>query len=234
MIEIRQRPPSAVSPIRQRWLGHRLTDATDFGPRERLRSAEFGCRLCAVSDRGVSPEATDFPAGIEWAPGKVLRVAPRDPKPYGHYDVLVGDDKVGALVLGGTAELARMMCTEGSWCLEKRRSLGWELIIESSDGQHVGWYSGRKWLPGGTISLTDGTRGDLRRSFGRRWKLQKTDSNERFLEIRRSGAPSAQTVVVTIRSLPRGPTEGRLLVLTSCAVLMLDRMMGFGAISSAQ
>ena len=224
-----------VAPERKRWLDHRLTDATERGPRESPRSAEFGCTLCAVSDWGVSAEATDFAAGIEWAPGKVLRVAPRDPKPYGcYYDVLVGDDKVGALVLGGTAELARMMCAEGSWCLQKRRSLGWELIVESSDGQHVGWYSGRKWLPGGTVSLTDGTRADLRRSFVRRWKLRESDSNEQLLEIRRSGAPSAQTVVVTIRSLPQGPTEGRLLVLTSCAVLMLDRMMGFGAISSAQ
>ena len=69
-----------------------------------------------------------------------------------------------------------MACAGGSWCLTKRRRLGWELVIESNNGEHVGGYSGRRWLPGGTIFLTDGTQVDLRRSLIRRWKLQSTDT----------------------------------------------------------
>ena len=84
-----------------------------------------------------------------------------------------------------------MACAEGSWCLTKRRRLGWELVIESNDGERVGEYSGRRWLPGGTISLTDGTEVDLRRSLNRRWKLQPTDTKQRFADIRISSlAPS--------------------------------------------
>ena len=56
----------------------------------------------------------------------------------------------------------------------KRRRFGWKLLIESYEGQYVGSYSGRKWLPGGRIGFVDGTRVDLPRSFNRRWKLQAT------------------------------------------------------------
>jgi hypothetical protein len=61
----------------------------------------------------------------------------------------------------------------------------------------VGWYSGRKFLPGGMIAFIDGTQVDLRRSFNRRWKLEAT-RNEQFLDMRTGGIPSAQTVVVTV------------------------------------
>jgi hypothetical protein len=46
-------------------------------------------------------------------------------KPYGHYDVLSGDDEVGALILGGSHALAQMICTDGAWLLTTS-SFGWE------------------------------------------------------------------------------------------------------------
>jgi hypothetical protein len=119
--------------------------------------------------------SSGFAGSLDVAPGKQLTVAPRDPKPYGHYDVLAGHDRVGALVLGGSDALARMICADGDWCLQKRRRLGWELLIESREGQHLGWYSGRKWLRGGTISLIDAAHFDLRRSLNRRWTLRAID-----------------------------------------------------------
>ena len=177
---------------------------------------------------------SSFSGHLSVEPGRQLTVAPQDPKPYGHYDVLADDARVGALVLGGPDALARMICADGDWRLQKRRRLGWELLIESREGQQVGWYSGRKWLSGGTISLTDNAQFDLRRSPSRRWKLRATGRREAFLDIRTSGAPSSQRVVVAVRLRPGRPEESRLVFLTACAVLMLDRMTGFVTISSAQ
>ena len=174
-----------------------------------------------------------FSGSLDVAPGRQLTVAGLDPKPYGYYDVLAGDDRVGALVFGGTGAVARMTCADGDWRLQKRRRFGWELLIESGEGQRCGWYSGRKWLSGGTLSLTDGAQFDLRRSLNRRWKLRPVDGGDPFLEIRTSGIPSAQRVAVAILSRPGGPNESRLVVLTACAIVMLDRMMGFLTIGSS-
>ena len=175
-----------------------------------------------------------FTGKIDVSPGKELTVCPTDPKPYGHYDVLSGDERVGALVLGGMEGLARMTCADGDWWLRKRRRLGWDLFIASCDGEHSGWYTGRKWLPGGTISLVDGTQFELRPSLNRRWKLSASDGGERVLQLRTSGAPAAQKVVVVVRLRPAGTADGSLLLLTACAVVMLDRMAGFLMLSSAQ
>ena len=175
-----------------------------------------------------------FTGKIDVAPGEELAVVPTDPKPFGHYDVLSGDERVGALVLGGREGLARMTCADGDWWLRKRRRLGWDLFIASCDGEHLGWYSGRKWLPGGTISLVDDTRFELRPSLNRRWKLSASDSGERVMQLRTSGGPAAKRVVVAVRMRPAGTADGSLLLLTSCAVVMLDCMAGFFTISSAQ
>lgn len=175
-----------------------------------------------------------FTGKIDVAPGNELTVLPTGPKPCGHYDVLSGDERVGALVLGGRGALARMTCADGDWWLHKRRRLGWDLFIGSRDGEPLGWYSGRKWLPGGTISLVDGTQFELRRSLNRRWRLSASDGGERVLQLRTLGASAAQKVVVVVRLRPAGTADGSLLLLTSCAVVMLDRMMGFFTIGSAQ
>ena len=155
--------------------------------------------------------------------GKKLRVATRDPKPYGHFDVLTADTRIGSLTIGGTEEVARIASAEGGWCLKKRLRLGWELVIESSDGRHVGWYSGRRWLPGGTISLTDGAQVEIRRSLSGRWRLQTVETRDEFVELRRSLVPASLTTIFRIRSLPAGITDVPLLVLTACAVLTLQR-----------
>ena len=178
--------------------------------------------------RGPVDEWPEFAAGMEMSPGAELRVAPRnlrDPRPYCHYDLLSGHDRVAALIMGGADALASVICADGAWRLQARRRFGWELIVESYDGQHVGWYSGRHWLPGGIVILIDGTRVDLRRTLRLRWKLQATDDKQRLVDIRTSGTPGAQIVAVTVRSALADPAQGSLLVLTACAVLMLQRLV---------
>lgn len=200
----------------------------------------------AEEKRTQQDRSTDFPVSMEAAVGEKLRVFPTDPKlsaqawrklglswaqwmamgrsasvVHHGYDVLAPGGRAGSLSLGGRAELARMACAEGAWCLKKRRRLGWELIIESADGRHVGWYSGRRWLPGGTIYLTDGTQVDLRRLLNGRWKLQTTGARQRLVDIRTSHRP---LMTLTIRSLAATITEVHLVILTACGVLMLERM----------
>jgi len=174
-------------------------------------------------ERARPDRSTDFPVSMEAAVGERLRVAPIDPKrsAWVGYDVLASGGRAGWLGPGGRAELARMECAEGAWCLKKRRRLGWELLIESADGRHVGWYSGRRGLPGGTISLTDGTQVDLRRLLSGGWKLQTTDARERLADMRRS---HRLLMSLTIRSLPAEMPEAHLVILTACAVVMLERM----------
>lgn len=123
--------------------------------------------------------------------------------------------------LYGPGELASMACREGTWSLNKRRKYGWELLIESGDGRHVGWYSGRRWLLGGTIIFADGVRVDLRRSRKLGWKLQVRDTREVIAEFSHYRSASA-SASVTIRSLPTEIySDTPVVVLTACAVLML-------------
>jgi hypothetical protein len=154
-----------------------------------------------------------------------LRVLPRDRKPPTEFDVLMAAGRAGSISLGGRTELARMACAEGAWYLKKRHRLGWELVIESSDGRHAGWYSGRRWLAGGTIYLIDGTQADLRRSLHRRWRLQAPDTGQRVADIRTSGMSTEPKMALTMRVHPAGITDVHLVVLTSCAVLMLERTL---------
>ncbi len=139
------------------------------------------------------------------------------------YDIVAASGRVGSLDFGGQAELAWMASAEGAWGLKKRQPLGWELIIESADGGHIGWYSGRHWLPGGTISLVDGAQVEMRRSLKGRWKLQTTDNRQALVEIWRDRA--ARQMALTIRSFPVGITQASVVILTACAVLMLESMM---------
>lgn len=135
------------------------------------------------------------------------------------YDVLGGGGRVGLLDFGGQPELARMACVDGAWRLENRRQFGWEFLIESSDGQHVGSYSGRRWLPGGTIFLADGAQVALQPSLTGRWKLRTRSDRQSFVEIRKSdNGPMA----LTIRSFPAEITKASVVILTACAVLLLE------------
>jgi hypothetical protein len=95
-------------------------------------------------------------------------------------------------------ELAHIACRDGDWSLKQRRRYGWELVIESSEGQQVGWYSGRHWLSGGTIGLASGGRVDLRRSFNGPWNLCVSETRERFARLSHDGL----NLSLAIRSLP--------------------------------
>jgi Protein of unknown function (DUF2510) len=206
------------------WDGKKWTDVVREPPGKRLSGSGHATGGPELVDQTHGPQDW-FPVSIKAVVGKKLRVVPRDPKPYGHFDVLTADTRIGSLTIGGTEEVARMASAEGAWCLKKRNRLGWELVIESPDGRHVGWYSGRRWLPGGTISLTDGTQVELRRSISGRWRLQTVQTKDAFVRFRRSLAPASLTTIFRIRSLPAGITDVPLLVLTACAVLTLQRTL---------
>jgi hypothetical protein len=139
-----------------------------------------------------------------------------------NYDVLASAGRVASLDFSGRSELARMACAEGAWYLQKRRARGWELSIESVDARHVGCYSGRPWPPGGRIVLTDGVQVELRRSLNRRWTLRTMDERQPFAEIWTDRNTGQMTLTVPL--LPAGITQTSVVILTACAVLMLQWM----------
>jgi hypothetical protein len=70
--------------------------------------------------RAQQDRSTDFPVSMEAAVGEGLRVSLTDPKLSARahgYDVLAPGGRAGWLSFGGWAELARMECAEGAWCL---------------------------------------------------------------------------------------------------------------------
>jgi hypothetical protein len=67
----------------------------------------------------------------------------------------------------------------------------------------------------------DGKRVHLRRFLLRQWRLQASETGLRFVDIRISGASSAPTM----RELPAPTAEPHVVVLTACAVLMLERTL---------
>jgi hypothetical protein len=138
------------------------------------------------------------------------------------YELRAGDGILGSLIFGETA-LARLACAEGVWSLQKRCRLGWELVITSASGENSGWYSGRHWLPGGTIVLATGSRVKLSRAPSLHWKL-RAGGGEVIAAIRtHGGLRKGIDTSLTIRSIPDTLGELSLLVLTACAVLTLER-----------
>jgi hypothetical protein len=178
-------------------------------------------------------EIADVTTSMALAHGDGLKLVPKGPKRSGHFELVKRDDRVGMLVVPGDRGIVRMICAEGGFDLTKARRLGWELLIESVDGQQVGSFSGRRWLPGGTISLTDGTQVDLRRSPRGRWNLKATDSGQRLVDFR-TGVLAAPRIAISVHSPPGGLGRGGLVVLTACAVLTLDYRLRFLVLSSAQ
>ncbi len=143
-------------------------------------------------------------------------------------DVVAVGGRIGSVTLGGSGVLARMASASGEWALRRRRRWGWHLLIEGQDYQHVGWYEGRPWLAGGTISLIDGTQADLRRAWTlsplASWKLQATDMSERYADLRCPMSWSEQGLTFTISSLPH-TVLADLVVLTACAVVRLEQLV---------
>ena len=122
----------------------------------------------------------------------------------------------------GVHELARIECAEGAWRVLKRRPWGWELTIEHTDGRPAGWYSGRRWRAGGTISLTTGAQLNLRRPLPGVWKLWTADARELVADMRGYGPGSTRLM---IRSLSIGITDAHVTILTACAVMLLERTL---------
>ncbi len=87
-------------------------------------------------------------------------------------------------------------------------------------GEAVGWYAGRHWLPGGTISVADGAQVLRRRAVNGRWKLRTTNDGQPFAEMWRDR--SAAEMALTIRVLPPDVSHASVVILTACAVLMLE------------
>ena len=176
--------------------------------------------------------AVSFPGSLGTAVGDVVRAVPSKTKQprtaawwvrrsSDTYDVLAVRGRAGA-ISGISGGAPRMASAEGTWSLEKRRRLGWEYVLVDSDGQHAGWYAGRRWLPGGTISLIGGTQADLRRSLRPAWKLQTTGTKERCVDISKARGRSGCALTLTIRAFPRPALDIHLLILTACAVILLE------------
>ena len=121
-----------------------------------------------------------------------------------------------------SAQPARIECANGAGCVRKRVRRGWELVIESSDGRHVGSYSGRRRRPGGTVPLTNGTQLAVRPRLPGAWKLEPIDTQAQIADMR---GHSSLATALTIRSLPIGVAEAHVAILTACAVTMLARML---------
>jgi hypothetical protein len=195
----------------------------DVGTAARDVAAVFPARMeMTVGDRLEIVPADAAPSRSELGLTGVRRLAPFPTSAHHSYEVLAPSGRVAALGLGGQAGLAWMACSDGSWRLNKRRPLGWELVIESWDGQPVGSYSGRRWVPGGTISLIAGTHIDLRRVLGGHWKLRITDAQDRFVDIRTSKSRQGLTMVLTVGSEPPSTSQAIVATLTACAVVLLE------------
>jgi hypothetical protein len=177
-------------------------------------------------------KAVSFPGSLGTAVGDVVRAVPvnaKQPRTAAWwvrgacdvYDVLAVGGKAG-VIDGISSGAPRMASAEGTWRLEKRRRFGWEYVLVDSDGQDAGWYAGRRWLPGGRISLNDGTQADLRRSFRPPWKLQTTATHERCVDISKARGRTGSTLTLTIRALPRPAVDLHVLMLTACAVILLE------------
>jgi hypothetical protein len=164
-------------------------------------------------------QSADFQVQMNAVVGQQLKLASRSR----FYELCSDDGQPVALfdLSGISGDLVRLACAEGSWRLNKRRKYGWELVIESCDGQHAGWYSGHGLLPGGTIFLANDAQIDLRRTLRGR-KLELRETGERILDIRGNRPPRT----VTIHSMPAAIySQAVVAVLTTCAVLLLEDMI---------
>lgn len=159
------------------------------------------------------------PARVETRAGERLSVVPNERQPCTCRDVLTARGRVGSIRLLG-ARLVRVSCADGVWFLKRAHRSSRAFTIESAEHRQLGSYSPGRWLPGGTFSLLDGTELELRRGLSG-WSLRRPGSRQRLASIHQSGVGSAQKLTVT-GPAPRGETaQLNLLVLASCAVLML-------------
>jgi hypothetical protein len=120
--------------------------------------------------------------------------------------------------------MARLVCADGAWFLKKSGRDARVFTIESVDHARAGRYLRRRWSPGGTIRLTEGTEVELRRSLPGRWKVQSADGSKCLAEVHRSVIRSTQPqeLKLTIHSLPVGVEHAGMIILAACALLILS------------
>jgi hypothetical protein len=83
-------------------------------------------------------------------------------------------------------------------------------------------YSGRRWLPGGSVFLEDGPEVAVRRSVGRCWRLEVVGPRHRVAEFCDPGHPTA---ALTARLLSAEVPNAPLVLMTAWAVVMLERRL---------
>lgn len=168
----------------------------------------------------------DFQVDTKQVVGEKLRlVERRNANSEVSFDVMAAEGLIAWLDFGRQSELMRIACADGLWRLTKRVPLGWELTIESWEGDVVGWYSGRHWRAGGTMSFIDNAQVDLRRSLLGVWKGRTVDSRDPFVTLRSSRVPGSLGAALRIHALPLGASRTALVALTACAVLTLEKLL---------
>jgi Protein of unknown function (DUF2510) len=185
-------------------------------PTER-RPLEADAEEDAPADGSNGHRDGHFPASIGAVGEQQLRLVSSPRKPGTHRQLLTSRGRAGSIsVYGG--QLARLSCAHGAWFLKRSARDAQALTIESADRRQAGSYLRRRWRPGGTIKLVDGTEVELRRSRPGRWKVESAEDRECLAEVRRS---RHHELKVTVHALPADPTNASMILLASCALLML-------------
>ncbi len=135
------------------------------------------------------------------------------------YELVHGSAKHVALFqIGWPGALARMECSLGEWRMLKRRRLGWELIVENSNGHVVGWYSGRHWRAGGTIFLRSGPQLVLLNSILHGWTLQTVEREDPIMQMHGHATERRVELMPSANHLD----DSHIAVLTTCAIPMVE------------
>jgi hypothetical protein len=224
------------------WDGRGWTDQVRSGSASTERPAAQTVRIAGASAAAAVinpgsrlPESQSAFLAVDAASGQMARLLPVSSSTpalrrlasgsHREYELLATAGPVALFNIGTRHELARVECADGEWRMLKRRRVGYELLIESSDGTGLGSYAGWQWLGGGTFSLAEGTEFELRRAMNRNWRLRGAHP-ELLVDYRVSGARREQRLAVTIRALEEASTASSVAVLAACAVLIAELTLG--------
>jgi len=85
------------------------------------------------------------------------------------FELRFGDDLVGTMKLPKMlSSSAVFQCEEGSWTIERLGFLSSKTVVRNAaSGAEIATYVGRAWKGGGTLTLLDGRKLDLRTNM---WK----------------------------------------------------------------
>lgn len=207
------------SGLHQRWWdGSKWTKHVRHTPPDDAPTAVRSAAPSRLAERTVA-----FGLALDDLLGEGLRLQLASDRCAADYELVSALQKrVATLSHGRTGELMRMECSAGEWRLWKRRRLGWELVIQSAQGELVGWYSGRRWRAGGTIFLKAGPELDLVKSLVRRWTLRTVDSAEPIMHLHGSPVERSLPLRVELVSAPSGLADLHVAVLTAFAIAFLD------------